>query len=94
LVKEINFVNGSKITIIPSDDNIRGASSKRFIEVLYNMAYNTNCPECNEIVPKKEIEKRKMNTAYVNEEENYLTSCIKCFDEIEERWKELWETHG
>jgi hypothetical protein len=91
---EIEFVNGSKIKIIPSIGVIRGGTSRNIARILYEMVYNDMCPECRESVPKKEIEKRKMNTAYVNEEENYLTSCNKCFDSIEQHWKEMWENHG
>jgi hypothetical protein len=31
-----------------------------------------------------------MNTAYVNEEDNYTYACDPCFEEIEEYWAEMW----
>lgn len=31
-----------------------------------------------------------MNTAYVNDECNWMTSCLDCFNRSEEDWAEKW----
>lgn len=38
------------------------------------------------VYPKR----RRLNTAYVDEELNYMTSCLDCYREIVEYYKERW----
>lgn len=38
-----------------------------------------------------DIKRRRQNTAYEDDELNYVTVCSDCFEEIEEHWAELWE---
>lgn len=46
------------------------------------------CPKCGSSTC--DVERRRMSTQYVDEESNYLISCISCFDEYEEHWAEQW----
>lgn len=36
---------------------------------------------------------RRQNTAYVNDVFNWVFVCDKCFEEIEEHWREQWEEY-
>lgn len=46
------------------------------------------CPVCDEWVDT--LGYRRMNTAYVREEDNWLWSCERCWEESEEYWAERW----
>ena len=46
------------------------------------------CEKCGEFSWK--VKRRRQNTAYVDDEMNYVTVCPQCFEEIEEIWKERW----
>lgn len=37
--------------------------------------------------------RRELNTAYVNEEDNWMCSCKGCYDEAVDYYKELWENY-
>ena len=54
--------------------------------------YPSPCPLCGEM--KHDIARRHQSTAYVNEESNYLTSCLECFERAEEYWKEMWAEYN
>lgn len=46
------------------------------------------CPMC-----KKEsatVERRRQNTAYLEEESNWVTVCEDCFEEIQWQWEQMW----
>lgn len=49
------------------------------------------CPCCGEL--KFTVERRRMNTSYVNEDSNYETCCLECHDGHEEYWRERWEEY-
>ena len=44
------------------------------------------CPCCKRL--QKNVEKRRISPVYCNEEENFIMSCLDCFDDIQEYWKE------
>lgn len=52
------------------------------------------CPICGRWF-QFSTKKRKQNTAYVEDEKNYIVCCKSCFEDVEaywdERWKELYE---
>lgn len=48
----------------------------------------TVCPCCEQ--EKPDIRKRRKNTAYVNEESNWLVSCDECFQDTVAYYAELW----
>lgn len=50
------------------------------------------CDHCGEwfVYPKK----RRMNTAYVDEESNYCYECKDCFAKTEEYWQERWDEYN
>ena len=49
------------------------------------------CPVCKR--EQKDVEKRRMNTRYVDKESNFLISCLECYDHSEEYWKERWDDY-
>lgn len=40
------------------------------------------------------VKRRRQNTAYEDEESNYVTVCPTCFEEIEEYWDERWADYN
>ena len=49
------------------------------------------CQYCN--CKDGTIEKRRMMCRYPDDEQNFMTSCLKCFEESEERWADLFEEY-
>jgi hypothetical protein len=49
------------------------------------------CPVCGE--ERSDVEKRRLPTAYVDVERNFLTSCRACFDEADEYWSEKMQEY-
>jgi predicted oxidoreductase len=49
------------------------------------------CPCCLQVVAT--IETRRMNTRYEDENSNWITSCLECFLESEDYWKERWDEY-
>lgn len=47
------------------------------------------CPECKQL--KENVDSRRQNTRYQDDEKNYLVSCPECFEDREEYWKDMWE---
>lgn len=39
----------------------------------------------------KQVAKRRLNTAYADDERNWYTSCVDCYIEAYEQFKEQWE---
>lgn len=48
----------------------------------------SHCPQCKQ--PARNIGRRRMNTAYQNDNSNFIICCRQCFDEAEEYWAERW----
>lgn len=50
------------------------------------------CPCCGRLSPS--VEKRSRNTCYLDDDLNYLVSCLECFqmdwDYYQERWEDYW----
>lgn len=44
------------------------------------------------------VERRQLNTQYANEESNFITSCLSCFEDCwnmyEDRWAEYYDGQG
>lgn len=51
------------------------------------------CPKCGRWF-RFDIERRRQNTAYVEEEANFVTCCAECFEEIEELWAYMWKEYN
>lgn len=49
------------------------------------------CPQCKRwfVYPKR----RRMDTAYVDEESNYCYVCAACYVSIQEYWDEQWRNY-
>lgn len=39
------------------------------------------------------VKRRRLNTAYVDEESNYLTSCLSCYWETVDYYQDLWDDY-
>lgn len=39
------------------------------------------------------VARRHMNTCYHDEESNYATTCLPCFEEIEDDWQAMWDEY-
>ena len=50
------------------------------------------CPLCRKWF-KYPRRRRRQNTAYVVEEENYITCCKGCFEMVQEHWNALWSEY-
>lgn len=46
------------------------------------------CPCCERI--NVEVSRHRLNTAYANDAENWLVSCVECFEDTREYYAELW----
>lgn len=53
------------------------------------MKADTTCIVCK----KKGATKRRQNTAYVEDEKNWVVMCDSCFEENEAYWQERWEEY-
>ena len=54
------------------------------------------CPRCGQ--PDYDsglavIAKRRLNTSYVDDKNNWLISCVGCFEEIYEQYAEMWSEY-
>ena len=52
---------------------------------------NNRCPCCERDMP--DVERRRRNTAYVDDELNYLVSCGECHARDLEYYQELWDDY-
>ena len=52
------------------------------------MTDNLQCPHCG--MDDGSIERRSRNTAFQDEESNFLTSCKECWEEDDSYWAERW----
>jgi len=51
------------------------------------------CDYCQEFHNEGEIIKRRLNTAYINDELNYMTSCLFAYEEAVDYYDELWKDY-
>ncbi|HEY5588242.1 MAG TPA: hypothetical protein VIK86_04710 [Candidatus Paceibacterota bacterium] len=42
------------------------------------------------VYPKR----RRQNTAYMNDKDNFNTLCLRCYDEREEYWQRCWDEYN
>jgi hypothetical protein len=52
------------------------------------------CPICHKWETLASIRSRRMNTAYCDDKLNFLTSCLDCWEQSEEDWKERWADYN
>ena len=50
------------------------------------------CPHCM-MWFQDGVKRRRQNTAYEDEESNFVVACKNCFDEIQEQWAERWDEY-
>lgn len=63
----------------------------RFYNVLGVLFPRLWCGRCRSF--SRTVERRRMNTQYPEPESNYTTTCLSCFEEIEEEWDSLWDEY-
>ena len=49
------------------------------------------CPHCQRW--SQTVERRRMNTRYVNDEQNWITECDECFEDTESYWADMWDDY-
>lgn len=49
------------------------------------------CPGCGRM--SRSVERRRLNTQYVDDDSNYLTSCCDCYDDMYEHYRDLWQSY-
>lgn len=42
---------------------------------------------------RRDIKRRRQNTEYADEESNYITVCMECYEQIVDYWNERWEEY-
>jgi hypothetical protein len=47
------------------------------------------CPACGR--ESETVAKRRRNTMFVDEEQNYIESCLECFETDDHYWQERWD---
>ncbi|MOA31764.1 hypothetical protein D3C78_1529390 [compost metagenome] len=50
------------------------------------------CARCKQ--EKESTKKRRTNTAYVEDELNFVTECDECFEETESYWEQMWKENS
>ena len=63
---------------------------KAFLAWRYKVVSHFKCRICGKIVI---CPTRRMNTAYANDEENYVTCCDDCYLRLSEQYQEMWDTY-
>lgn len=48
------------------------------------------CPCCHRF---RRVERRRLNTAYNDDERNFMVSCDFCYEDAVEHYKDLWEDY-
>jgi hypothetical protein len=51
------------------------------------------CEYCQECHDESKIQRRRLNTAYYEDELNYMTSCEEVYKEAIEYYRELWSDY-
>lgn len=72
--------------------NKRIHNLKQRIEIRYNEKGKVRLPvfdKCRDHVGLF-VERRRLNTQYHDDESNYMTSCISCYQEMYDYYEELW----
>jgi hypothetical protein len=42
---------------------------------------------------RKDVARRRLNTAYVEDKRNWLSSCERCYEEAVEHYQNLWDDY-
>lgn len=58
---------------------------------LLAQANNQQCPCCKQI--DRSVRVRRLNTEYVEDSNNYLYSCLACYDETFEHYADMWQDY-
>lgn len=64
---------------------------KDHIARFFNNVLHIRCMPCKRW--RLDLRKRRMNTAYHDDKQNYVVCCVDCFQEICENYQDLWETY-
>jgi hypothetical protein len=60
-------------------------------ELVKQYVHYKKCPCCG--INKPYVLRRRQNTAYEDEESNYVECCEDCFEQIESYWEERWQEY-
>lgn len=64
---------------------------KNLWERFLSLLFGPRCPSCGK--HGRDVCRRRMNTAYVNDESNFITECDSCFADTEDYWAEMCQEH-
>lgn len=53
--------------------------------------FSRRCPCCERL--RRDVKRRARNTSYVDDELNWLVSCLDCYQEDYEYYAELWRDY-
>ena len=84
-----SFISSNGMTI--EERRIQHITNRARKELEKISENNNICPMCG--IEKYDIHYRRMNTAYIEDDSNYITVCKDCFDEVEGIWKERWQEY-
>jgi len=58
---------------------------------LIGMQAGRHCEHCGRF--SRNVRRRRLNTAYVDEESNWLFGCLECYDRATEYFEQLWDEY-
>ncbi len=59
-------------------------------KLIYKLGW---CPYCQKFHLPWTIKKRRLNTMYADDEQNYMTSCVHAYKEVYEYYEERWNDY-
>lgn len=83
----LGFLAGFILCARMTNEALMGKPRRNFIRAVFGW-----CPRCQRWLCRG-VKRRRQNTAYQDEESNYITVCRECFDEVEEYWDERWKEY-
>lgn len=51
------------------------------------------CEYCQNYHNESEIQKRRLNSAYIDDDKNWMTSCIDAYEEAVSYYEDLWHDY-
>lgn len=81
------FLAGFILCAVLNNEALTGTPRPNFLRTLFGW-----CPQCGRWLCLG-VKRRRQNTAYEDEESNFITTCRECFDEVQALWDERWHEY-
>lgn len=78
-------------TVACSLFNAEPGPVRRAVETVITNLRGPRCPMCGQ--RKHSVERRRRNTAYQDDDQNFHTCCAECHDDANQFWSEMWQDH-